>query len=136
MIEHSLPDADARVLFYSTAELPVLRHTANDLARLRDDAENVNGRALSSVVLQDPLMTLRVLAYLIEHRHKAQMTDVTTIERALMMIGVTPFFRDFTNLPLVEDQLKSNPKALLGLLKVITRAHKAAHWARDWAAFR
>ncbi len=136
MIEHSLPDVDAWVLFYSSAELPVLRQTANALDKLRDDAERVNGRVLSTTILQDPLMTLRVLIYLAEHRHKAQMTDVTTIERALMMIGVTPFFRDFAKLSLVEDQLKSHPKALLGLLKVINRAHKAARWARDWAILR
>lgn len=136
MIDHSFPDIDAWVLFYSNAELPVLRHTVKALNGLRDDAENVNGRVLSSVILQDPLMTLRVLAYLAEHRHQAQLTDVTTIERALMMIGVGPFFRDFANLPLVEDQLKSHPQALLGLLKVITRARQAARWARELAVLR
>ena len=136
MIDHPLPDIDAWVLFYSNAELPILRHTAKALNGLRDDAENVNGRVLSSVILQDPLMTLRVLAYLAEHRHKAQLTDVVTIERALMMIGVGPFFRDFANLPLVEDQFKSHPQALLGLLKVITRARQAAHWAKELAVLR
>jgi len=39
-------------------------------------------------------------------------------------------------MPLVEDHLKGHPKALLGLLKVIARARKAAYWARDWAALR
>jgi HD-like signal output (HDOD) protein len=136
MIDHPLPDIDAWVLFFSQAELPVLRHTVKTLNGLREDAENVNGRVLSSVILQDPLMTLRVLAYLAEHRHKNQLTDVATIERALMMIGVGPFFRDFENLPLVEDQLKSHPQALLGLLKVITRARQAAHWARELAVLR
>lgn len=136
MIENPLPDTDAWVLSLSKAELPVLRHTAHALDKLRDQAENVNGRALAAIILHDPLMALRVLAYLAENRRRTQLTDVTTIERALMMIGIGPFFRDFDNLLLVEDHLKGQPKALLGLLKVIARSRKAAHWARDWAAHR
>jgi HD-like signal output (HDOD) protein len=91
---------------------------------------------LSSIILQDPMMTLRVLAYIEEHRRKSQMVDITTIERALMMIGVGPFFQAFDNLPLLEEALKPHPKALLGLLKVIARARRAAHWAREWAVIR
>jgi len=136
MIDHPLPDIDAWVLFYTQADLPVLRHTLLALDKLRDNAENVNGRALSSVILQDPLMTLRVLAFLEQNRRNKQRTDITTIDRALMMIGVGPFFRNFEKLPLVEDLLKAYPKALLGLLKVIRRARKATHWAREWAIWR
>ena len=46
-------------------------------------------------------------------------TDITTIDRAVMMIGVTPFFAKFENLPLVEDSLKDQPQALIGLLRVM-----------------
>lgn len=136
MIEQPLPDTDAWILSLSRNELPVLRRTAQELNKFRADAENANGRALSAVILQDPLMTLRVFAYLADNRRKSQLTDVTTIERALMMIGVGPFFRDFDNLLLVEDHLNGQPKALLGLLKVITRSRRAAQWARDWAIHR
>ena len=130
------PDLAGWVDFYRQAELPVLRHTAHEIERLRENADNVNGRVLSSVILHDPLMTLRVLAFIEKHRRERQKTDITTIERALMMIGIGPFFSTFENLPLVEDRLKVHPKALLGLLKVIARARKAAFWARDWAALR
>jgi HD-like signal output (HDOD) protein len=108
----------------------------NELDQLRGNAEQVNGRVLSSIILQDPLMTLRVLAYIQQHRRKSQTADITTIERALMMIGIEPFFRHFDDLPLVEESLKPYPKALLGLLKVIARARRAAHWAREWALIR
>lgn len=136
MIDHPFPDTDAWVLFFTQADMPVLRHTQNELEKLRDNAESINGRVLSSVVLKDPLMTLRVLAYLEEHRRKAQRTDITTIGRALMMIGIDPFFNNFNSLPLVEDQLQAYPKAKLGLLKTINRSRKAAHWAREWAMMR
>jgi HD-like signal output (HDOD) protein len=91
---------------------------------------------IASVILQDPMMTLRVLAYIESHRRKSQTADITTIERALMMIGIEPFFREFQNLPLIEESLKPYPKALLGLLKVIARARHASRWAREWALVR
>lgn len=135
-IDTPFPDLAGWVEFYRQADLPVLKHTAHEIERLRENAENVNGRTLSATILRDPLMTLRVLAFIEQHRGKNQNTDITTIERALMMIGVGPFFSTFDNLPLVETHLKGHPKALLGLLHVITRARKAAYWARDWAALR
>ncbi len=136
MIDQRLDDLSAWVDFYSQAQLPVLRHTVHELDQLRENAENVNARVLAGIILRDPLMTLKVLAYIETHRQKRQTTDITTIERALMMIGINPFFRDFQDVPLVEDQLKTHPKALIGLLKVIGRARKAAQWARDWAILR
>lgn len=135
-VDTPFPDLAGWVEFYRGADLPVLRHTAHKLEELRENAENVNGRVLSAVILHDPLMTLRVLAFIEEHRRARQKTDITTIERALMMIGVGPFFDAFRDLPLVEDHLKGHPKALLGLLKVIGRSRKAVFWARDWAALR
>lgn len=136
MITEPLTDIEAWVNFFDAAELPVLRHTVHELDQFREDLDRVNARVLAGVILRDPLMTLRVLGYIESHRRQRQTTDITTIERALMMIGIEPFFRDFQDLPLVEDQLKPHPKALLGLLKVMARARKAAHWAREWAISR
>lgn len=136
MIETPFTDTDSWVLFYSDVELPVLRRTVRELDELRVVAEKVNGRVLSAIILQDPLMTLRVLAYIEGHRRKSQTADITTIERALMMIGIDPFFAHFSQLPTVEDHLKGHSEALLGLLKVIHRARRAAYWSRDWAILR
>lgn len=136
MIEKAFDDLDAWVAFYGQASVPVMRHTVQGLEQVREKAHQVNARAIAAIILNDPLMTLRVLRYIEEHRKTRQTTDITTIERALMMIGIEPFFRDFQDLPMVEDQLQSQPQALLGLLKVINRARKAASWAREWAIMR
>lgn len=136
MIDQPLPHLDAWVSCFTHIDLPVLRHTIQGVEQLREDADNANGRVLAGVILHDPLMTLRVLAYIDANRRQRQTTDITTIDRAIMMIGITPFFRDFQNLPIVEEQLKDHPQALLGLLKTINRARRAAHWARDWAILR
>lgn len=136
MIEQPFADLDAWVAYFREANLPVLRHTVQELERMRANAENVNGRVLSGTILRDPMMTLRVLAYIESKRGARQTTDITTIERAIMMIGIVPFFRDFQHLPLIEDQLRPLPQALLGILKVVHRARRAAQWARDWAIVR
>jgi HD-like signal output (HDOD) protein len=134
--ERPLTDVEAWLAVFAQSALPVLRHSVSEIERLAADEENTNGRVLAGVILHDPLLTLRVLAYIEEHRRKRQTTDITTIDRAIMMIGITPFFRAFNDLPIVEERLKDYPQALLGLLKAIGRARRAAHWAREWAILR
>ena len=138
MSDQSRPvlDLEGWVAYFSQANIPVLRHTEQQLADMRTHAHKTNARAISSVILHDPMMTLRVLAYIEAKRSKTRLTDITTIERSLMMTGMEPFFNDFQNLPRVEEHLKGHPRALLGLLKVIGRARKAAQWAREWAIYR
>jgi HD-like signal output (HDOD) protein len=65
-----------------------------------------------------------------------QQADITTIQHALMMLGITPFFSHFTDLPVVESTLVNHPLALNGLMRVVFRAHHAALYARDWADLR
>lgn len=136
MIEQSFPSPDDWVAFFARAGLPVLRNSVHELERLRANAETANGRILAGVIQHDPLLTLRVMAYIESNRGARQTTDITTIDRAIMMVGIAPFFRDFQNLPVVEDVLKEYPQALLGLLKAIGRARQAAQWAHQWAIMR
>jgi len=136
MIDFPFPGTDAWVEHFKEVELPILRLTANRLAELRDTAETINTRTLASIVMHDPLMTLRVFRYMKEHRPKSQNSEITTIERALVMIGTMKFFDSCQELPIIEHQLKGHPKAMLGLLKVIARSRHASIWARDWALLR
>ncbi len=136
MLQRPLPSLDSWVSYLRQADIPVLKRTGRELSRLRQNEENVTGRQLAGIILFDPLMALRLLAYLEAHRRKSQTTDITTIDRAVMMIGVTPFFAEFDRLPLVEEKLKDHPQALIGLLRVISRARQASLFARDWAVLR
>lgn len=118
------------------AQIPVLQRTVDELARLRENEERVVARDIARVLLHDPMFTLRVLRYLEAHRRAAQITDITTIEHALMMLGITPFFEHFGDLPAVESILATQPLALDGLMRAFNRAHHAALYAYDWAVFR
>ena len=116
MIETRLETFQAWVLFFSESELPVLRRTIDELARLKANEDNITSRDIANVLLHDPLMSLKVLRYLQEHRKQSQTTDITTGSRAVMMLGTTPFFNSFANLTAVEDHLANYPEALTGII--------------------
>jgi len=136
LLTRPLESVDAYVAFFSGQPLPVLRHTARALEALREQQEQVSGKQLTGIVLNDPLLTLKLLSHMETHRRSSQNHDITTIDRAIMMMGVMPFFNTFAELPTVEDALARHPKALLGVIQVIARARRAAHIARDWAIVR
>lgn len=137
MLDHPLPDTDAWVLLFSNNTLPVLRVTKRHLEDMRADLENVDARELARVILQDPIMTVRVLAYIQPLRSRSLQHDITTIAGAVMMAGMQPFFRRFEDLPTIEDMLKGcDPHAMLGVLHIIRRAQRAADYAQDWAIWR
>ena len=117
-------------------EIPVLARTVEELAGLRENEERVVARDIARVLLHDPMFTLRVLRYLQAHRRATQTTDITTVEHAVMMLGITPFFAHFGDLPAVETTLADQPLALDGLMHVVYRAHHAALYANDWANVR
>ncbi len=136
MRDASTATLEGWVAYMGDKPLPVLARTTRELALLRETENTVSARTIAQVILHDPLMTLRVLAFIEARRSRSQHTDITTIERALMMIGITPFFAHFESLPTLEDHLHGHPQALLGVMRVIARARKASAWAREWARMR
>jgi HD-like signal output (HDOD) protein len=116
--------------------IPVLKQTARELAKLKDDEDNLSARAISTVVLNDPFMMFKVLSYTNSHPGKHQVQDILEVEQAIIMLGTSNFFGHLSPDLLVDDRLKSNMSALTHLLKLIKRAHRAAYYAADWAALR
>jgi HD-like signal output (HDOD) protein len=117
-------------------KVPVLSTTVAELARLRKQQDSVTARDLSGVLLRDPLMTLNVLRFSQSRLTQRQPTEVTTVEHALMMHGLTSFFREMSDVAALETQLAGHPEALDGALRVISRAVHAASYARNFSALR
>ncbi|HET7774919.1 MAG TPA: HDOD domain-containing protein [Azospira sp.] len=136
MLDHALPSLDSWVLYFSEQELPVLRHTVHRLEEARERMDSVSGREIAGIILQDPMMTVRMLAYIQPLKGRRLGNDITTIDQAVVLMGIEPFFKKFSNLPTVEETLKSQPQALLGLINVVRRAQRAAAYAYDWALWR
>lgn len=133
MLTEPLQDLDAWVIFFSNEEMPILRQTARRLEVARENIDRVSGRDIAAIVLQDPLMAVRVLAYIQSFSGKHLRSDITTIGNAVMMLGIEPFFRKFDTPLTIEAMLKSEPQALLGVLQVIRRVQRASKYAHDWA---
>jgi len=136
MIDHRLPSLNAYVEYLTGADLPVLRHTRRQLEEAHADSDRVTARQLSQIVLQDPLMAVKVLYYIQPFRGKSLRTDITTVGSAIMMLGIEPFFNKFSDLVTVEERLADQPEALLGAVRTIRRVQRAAHWANEWALWR
>lgn len=137
MLDHALPDIDSWTLLFSNNGLPILRVTKRRLEEMREDLDHVDVRELARLILQDPIMTVRVLAYIQPMRGRSLQRDITTIASAVMMAGIEPFFNRFKELFTIEDQVReAGPQALLGILQVIRRAQRAADYAQEWAIWR
>ncbi|WP_234087380.1 HDOD domain-containing protein [Azonexus sp. R2A61] len=137
MIEQALPNLGAWVALFGENTLPILRVTRRRLDEMRADLDRVDARELARVILQDPIMTVRVLAYIQPFRGRALQHDITTIAGAVMMSGITPFFNRFTELPTIEEMLQGQDRhALLGVLQIIRRAQRAADYAQEWSIWR
>ena len=120
----------------AAAEIPVTGRTVAAIARLREDEDEVAARDLAEVVLDDPLMTLKLLAHVARSRSSRMVTETETVTASILMIGVGGFFRAFAEQQTVEARLAGVPGALDGLERVLTRAHRAARFAIGFAVAR
>ncbi len=118
------------------AELPVLAESTQALAAMVNAIDTIGTRELSAAVLNDPLLTLRVLQAANQQPSRHAAHDITTVTHAVMKFGVGPFLRRFGTLPTIETRLASHPAVATHLAEIIQRARHAATQARDFAAVR
>lgn len=133
-MEQQRKDLEQWVAFLGHAEIPVLKQTARDLAKLQQDEDNLSARSVSQVIARDPMMTVKLLRYLQQHKHRKQEHEVMEVEQALLMLGLNPFFSKIPAQPLVEEVLNGKIEALTAFLRVMRRSHRASNYALEWAA--
>lgn len=134
-----LPSLDAWVDAFARAEIPVLAETAESLEHMRATEDDVDAHGLGEMIATDPLMTLKVLARANELK-RGRSADFhaapETVTAALVLMGITPFFRDFGPQPTLEEALAGQEEALLGLSRVMQRAERASRFALGFAVHR
>jgi HD-like signal output (HDOD) protein len=135
-ITQALRDLDAWVAHFRDAEIPVLGSTADALEAMRENEDDVDANLIGEMVADDPLMTLKVLAYASMHRPPRLVTDVETVTAAVVLMGISPFFGAFGPQPTLEDRLADEPEALEGVGEVLRRSHRAAQFALSFAVHR
>jgi HD-like signal output (HDOD) protein len=117
----------------TSADIPVLKQTARDLATLHEDESKLSARSVENAIAADPMMTVKLLRCLQQHKRRSQTNEVVQVEQALIMLGVEVFYTKVPATPLVQETLAGQTEALIQLLHVIHRGHRASNYARDWA---
>lgn len=120
--------------FLQDGEPPVLNSTQNTLSAMKLNDDTLLPVELSVVILRDPLFAAAVLRHMQSHRNKLRNTDITTIEHALMMLGIEPFYRIFGMAPTIAEIMPGNVQARQALMSVARRSYVASRVAQDWAA--
>lgn len=122
--------------YFKGAPIPVLSTTAQALAALEPHQEEVAASQLASIVLADPLMTVKLLAHVAQHRPARALTGSETVSQAILMMGLQPFFATFGVQPVIESELAAWPAAQQGVTRVLARSHRAATIALSFAVHR
>ncbi|HSI28721.1 MAG: HDOD domain-containing protein [Methylophilus sp.] len=122
------------VKFLENADIPVLRQTARELAQLREREDETGARDITRVVINDPLMTFKVLTFANNHRSRHQLQDLVQVEQAIIMMGTSTFFEQISTVPHVEEMLSQHVTALVDLIKLVVRAHRAGYFAAEFAS--
>ncbi|MEZ0210997.1 MAG: HDOD domain-containing protein [Methylophilus sp.] len=122
------------VAFFDNADIPVLRQTARELAQLHEREDETGARDITRVVINDPLMTFKVLTFANNHRSRHQLQDLVQVEQAIIMMGTSTFFEQIPTVPHVEEMLSQHVAALVDLIKLVVRAHRAGYFAAEFAS--
>ena len=104
-----LRNLSAWTAYFRTAEIPVLAHTAEALEALRTVEDSVDANGIGETIAHDPLMSLKVLAHVATHRSSRVVTDAETVISALVMMGISPFFRIFGPQPTSRSDWQATP---------------------------
>jgi HD-like signal output (HDOD) protein len=129
-------DVQGWASLFDVATLPVLADTAADIEALRVNEDAVDAHRLAEVLAADPLMTLKVMSRVGVLRRGRDNGEPETLTAALVMMGISPFFRHFGTQPTVEQHLAASPAALHGFRAVLRRSHRAAVFATGFAVQR
>lgn len=139
MIERPLPTLAAWVGAFANADIPILAQSAAEIALLRDIEEargNIDAHTLGLSLSNDPLATLKVLVHVARSCARLNIEPPETLVGAILMMGVGPFFSNFSDSLDVDTSLAEHPSAIDGLNQVIVRARRAAHFATGFALKR
>ena len=129
MLTAPLPDLKSWVKHFSQQEIPVLSYTLERMHDMQSRIDDIGVRDVAHLIQHDPLLSLKLVRHLENHRHAVQVTDVTTLDRILLMVGLGGFFRSFGHSLTLENRLASQPEALAGCRRVCSRAYLAAKFA-------
>lgn len=136
LIHEPLQSLPAWVEAFDWESLPVMEATAAEIEQLRRVEDDIDAHRLADVICKDPFMTVKLFAYLAKRRPGREDTVPETVTGCLLMLGIPPFFAQFSHLRSVESALSFEPVAIDGLGAVLTRSRRASDFALAFAVHR
>ncbi|OYV02121.1 MAG: histidine kinase [Burkholderiales bacterium PBB5] len=131
------PDVLQWVAALSERPVPLLRRTVHALDDFRDNEDAVDAHLMAQTLGTDPLFVLRLLQHVAQLRPGHSGSQAETVTEALVLLGITPFFRAFgAPLPIAELWLETQAQAHASLQGLVTRAQRAARLAMGMALQR
>ena len=109
MASHNINGLAGWVAFLSQADIPVLKQTARELDALRQDANKLSARGVADAIAADPMLTVKLLHYLQQHKRRSQTSEVVQVEQALLMLGVEAFYNKVPPAPMSRTQCRGRP---------------------------
>src|SRR5574337_138266 len=127
---------EAWVAAFEQRDIPVFAATLEAIEQARAAQDAADAHALAELIADDPLMTLKLLRHVAWLRRGREGSDVESVTAALVMLGITPFFRDFAAQQSTAARLADWPDAIEGLEAVRRRSTQAARYALAFAVHR
>jgi HD-like signal output (HDOD) protein len=135
-LQRPLHSLEAWVRHFAALEVPVLAASAEQLEHLRANEDDVDAHRIGDTFANDPLMTLKVLRAAAALGRERRSNDAETVTAAVVLMGITPFFRTFGNQTTLESVLADQPDARDGVEALLKRSERAAQLALGFAAHR
>jgi HD-like signal output (HDOD) protein len=129
-------DLAAWTRIFDSRGLPMLRRSALAIEEFRANEDAVDAHLLAESLAQDPLAVLKVLSHVAAMRRGREGSEPETLTAALVMLGISPFFREFGPQEAAEDRLARTPGALDGFHAVLERSNRAGRFALAFAVQR
>ncbi|QLI81613.1 HDOD domain-containing protein [Chitinibacter fontanus] len=136
MLSKPFTDLQQWINYFAEQATPILAHTHVEMRGFHARIDEIGLHEITGLIRHDPLLTLNILRYQEEHRHTRQTTDVTTIDRVLLMIGVVGFFRLFGSLPCLETQSDAQKIMIYGAHRTCARSYLASLIAEMFSNYR
>ncbi|QLI80075.1 HDOD domain-containing protein [Chitinibacter fontanus] len=117
--------------------LPILQSSRNHIIGMVRRADRIKPAEIAEVVLQDPLLAAQLLR-VVNHRNKTSLSaDISSIESAILLIGVVPFLDRFARHQTIESiMLPAMQQEYSVLLKWLFHAQLLRRLAKDFATQR
>lgn len=121
------------VAYWSGRPLPSLKQTRDKLQPLMRRPERTSPADVAEIVLRDPLLTAQVLRAANQRVRSGLAADVVSVESAVMLFGVAPFFERFCRGPTVDELMAGDAARLDAFRATVLEIRFAARLARDYA---